>query len=185
MDRPDLPPKLEINNESLTIWDNQVASILYSKGFYGKPLGLRKPDPGELNRPLTLSYFDALYLFENNVIQLVLNGKPIEREVFIDFTKTRYENFEKKYLVYKYLRELGYIVRPGMKFGSDFAIYEEGPGIDHSKWVVHVESDDKNLRAIEIVRAGRLAASVKKRYLISTLSEGDQPIFYGFDRVKI
>ena len=79
----------------------------------------------------------------------------------------------------------GYVVRPGMKFGSDFIIYEQGPGFDHSQWVVHVEKDDIELQAINIVRAGRLAASVKKRYLISTITPDSEIVFYGFDRVKI
>ena len=72
-----------------------------------------------------------------------------------------------------------------MKFGSDFVIYRVGPGFDHSQWVVHVEKDGAKMKAINIVRAGRLAASVKKKYLISTIVADENPIFYSFDRVKI
>ena len=53
------------------------------------------------------------------------------------------------------------------------------------KEAVPRQRDYRKLQAINIVRAGRLAASVKKRYLISTITENEEIVFYGFDRVKI
>jgi len=184
-DLPDLPPVVELKEDAAVIWDNRISSILYTNGFFGKPLGLRKADPGELNRPLVLSLFELIYLNASSVIKVSHKQQLLETEELMTYANQYYEDFTPKYKIYEYLRKLGYVVRPGMKFGSDFVIYEEGPGIDHSKWVVHVEKDQKQLRAIEVVRAGRLAASVKKRYLIATLDNEGKPVFYGFDRVKI
>ena len=118
-------------------------------------------------------------------MKLDLDGKLLTADEFRDYALKYYQDFTTKYMIYEYLRNLGYITRPGMKFGSDFVIYKEGPGIDHSQFVVHVESDEKELKAIEVVRAGRLAASVKKGYLIATRTSENEPIFYSFDRVKI
>ncbi|MGA0277245.1 tRNA-intron lyase [archaeon] len=183
--KPNFPPSVILDKESIIIWDEDISSILYSNGYFGKPLGLRKPTPGNLQRPLVLSLFDGLILLENSIISISLNDKNINIDEFVKHANNYYEDFYDKYQVYKYLRDLGYIVRPGMKFGSDFVIYEKGPGIDHSKWVVHIEKDKKELKAIEIVRAGRLAASVKKRYLIATSISKESPKLYSFDRVKI
>ncbi len=179
------PPTIKIESDSTIIWDDQIGSILYSMGFFGKPLGLRKVKPGNLNRPLVLSLFDVLFLFERDIVKILLNEKLVTTIEFIKYAEGIYDDFMRKYKVYCFLRKRGYVVRPGMKFGSDFVIYKTGPGFDHSQWVVHVEKDDAELRAINIVRAGRLAASVKKKYLVSLIKGDDDPVFYSFDRVKI
>jgi len=38
--------------------------------------------------------------------------------------------------VYKDLRDKGFIIKPGLKYGADFSVYEKGsrPGDEHSKW---------------------------------------------------
>ena len=185
MDKPEFPPVVILENDALIVWDERLSSILYNSGFYGKPMGLRKAKPGKLNRPLVLSFFDGLYLLSQNVIRIQHEQSYLEPDELITYAENYYHDFRAKYHIYRYLRDLGYVVRPGMKFGSDFVLYKQGPGIDHSQFVVHVESDEKELRAIEVVRAGRLAASVRKGYLIATRATSDDPIFYSFDRVKI
>ena len=60
-----------------------------------------------------------------------------------------------------------YIVTSGMKFGSDFAVYKHGPGIDHAPFIVSVSKADTMIDSTEIVRAGRLATTVKKRFIIA------------------
>ena len=60
-----------------------------------------------------------------------------------------------------------YIVTSGMKFGSDFAVYKHGPGLDHAPFIVSVSKADTMIDSTEIVRAGRLATTVKKRFIIA------------------
>ena len=55
-------------------------------------------------------------------------------------------------MVYRELRDRGYIVTPGIKFGSDFAVYEHGPGIDHAPYIIQVMVPKANLTATGIVR---------------------------------
>ncbi|MHA2501474.1 MAG: tRNA-intron lyase [Candidatus Kariarchaeaceae archaeon] len=178
-------PIASLDKDTAVIWDYSTGSMLYTNGFYGKPMGLRKADPGMIRRPFVLSLFETLYLLENGIIGVQEKETEILPSDLQAHASSYYEDFQSKYHIYKHLRDLGYIVRPGMKFGSDFVIYQKGPGIDHSQWVVHVEEDETELKAIEIVRAGRLAASVKKRYLIATQDQDKKPVFYSFDRVKI
>lgn len=177
-------PIFELHGNYSINWDTKIGSILYNYGFYGKPLGLRKTKPGYIDRPLILSLFETLYLLKQGIIKVTKNDKLIKVEELRDLCFNKYDDFENKYIVYSHLRDLGYILKPGMKFGSDFAVYIKGPGIDHSKYVVHVEDDKTKLRAINIVRAGRLAASVKKGFLVSTVSES-KPKYYNFERAKL
>ena len=78
-----------------------------------------------------------------------------------------YDNFIDKYDIYEDLRDKGWIVRPGLKFGADFAVYEKGPGLDHSPYIIQIMAKTVKLSAIDIVRAGRLANSVKKDFIIA------------------
>ena len=56
-----------------------------------------------------------------------------------------------KYVVFKKLRDLGYIVTPGIKFGCDFAVYEHGPGLrNHAPYLVQVVKPTENLTATSI-----------------------------------
>ena len=70
-------------------------------------------------------------------------------------------------MVYKDLREHNLIVQPGIKFGCDFAVYERGPGIDHAPYLIQVKKPEETMDATEIVRAGRLATTVRKRFIVA------------------
>ncbi|MCY3410960.1 MAG: tRNA-intron lyase [Candidatus Heimdallarchaeota archaeon] len=178
------PIVVDIISNSLTIWNYQQANQIYEMGYFGKPLGVRKATPGqEINRPLSLSLFDGLYLLEMGVVQ-IRKGRLLSKEEYIQYADEHFEDFKDKYVIYKEFRDKGYVVRPGMKFGTDFIIYEKGPGIDHSKYAVLVEKDDSQLSAINIVRAGRLAHSVKKTFLIAT-KMGDAHRYFSFTRFKL
>jgi tRNA-intron endonuclease len=82
-------------------------------------------------------------------------------------TKQLYEEFDDKYAVYRDLRESGLIVTPGIKFGCDFAVYKQGPGVEHAPYMVSVKRAKAELTATEIVKAGRLATTVRKRFIIA------------------
>lgn len=166
----------------IVVWNPEEGSKLYAEGFYGKPLGIRKPKAPSFNKPLELSFLEALYLMEKNKLTLI--DTETKRELtFEEFKKIAskiHEKLEEKYIVYKDLRDKGYVVRPGMKFGADFAVYEHGPGIDHAPFLVHVLPMKSKLSALEIVRSGRLATTVRKKFIISTISPEGKPIYYVF-----
>jgi tRNA-intron endonuclease len=78
-----------------------------------------------------------------------------------------YKAFELGYLVYRDLRDQGFIVTPGIRFGSDFAVYEHGPGIDHAPFIVTGRTENDTMGPFEIVLAGRLATTVRKQFTIA------------------
>jgi len=91
----------------------------------------------------------------------------LPRRELIKRAKQTYKDFHLKYRVYRDLRDYGLIVQPGIKFGCDFAVYERGPGIDHAPFLVQVKKATESMDAIEIVQAGRLATTVRKRFIIA------------------
>ena len=157
----------ELIENRLIVWDPEEGSELYRMGFYGKPVGIPKPKIAKFNTPLNIDLIEGMYLLENGFISIFQNSKGLEAEEFRKHACSVYEGFELKYLVYKDLRNRGYIVLPGIKFGCEYAIYEHGPGIDHAPYMVSVRSAADFLTSTDIVRAGRLATSVRKRFIIA------------------
>lgn len=175
----------ELLRSRVVVWNHEEGSSLYKEGFYGKPLGIRKPKTFEFDRPLELSLFESLYLLTKNKIELVdnINSTQLDPQGFLAIAKQNFSEFEEKYRVYFDLRERGYIVRPGLKFGADFAVYQHGPGIDHAPFIVHVLQNNTAISSIEMVRAGRLATTVRKRFIIATIAK-EKVVYYMFTWFK-
>lgn len=159
----------EFIENRLVVWDPKEGSELYKIGFYGKPLGIAKPKQAEFDVPLNVDLIEGFYLLEKGLIRVVEGSekKTVSLEDLRKHALEAYENFDLKYMVYKDLREHGYAVLPGIKFGCDFAIYEHGPGIDHAPYLVSVRKASDEITATEVVRAGRLATTVRKRFIIA------------------
>lgn len=161
----------ELLSDSVIIWDLEQSRNLYRDGFYGKPLGIPKPRDANFETPLVLDLAEALYLMQNNKLKVVWEGREISPEEFESHASSLDRNFKVKYRVYRDLRERGFVVLPGIKFGSDFAAYRHGPGIDHAPFIIQIKNKDEELSALEIIRSGRLATSVKKHFTVSVASE--------------
>ncbi|MEM3730702.1 MAG: tRNA-intron lyase [Candidatus Bathyarchaeia archaeon] len=171
---------VEFIENFLVVWNSKDGSELYKMGFYGKPLGIPKPKIPEFKVPLILDLMEGLYLAEKGIIT-VYEG-PEKRKVSLkrlrQKTKELYEEFNDKYAVYRDLRESGLIVTPGIKFGCDFAVYKHGPGIEHAPYMVSVKSAKSEITATEIVKAGRLATTVRKRFIIAVPDLEEERIRY-------
>ncbi len=168
-----MPPKkiqVELIENFLVVWNPAEGSELYKKGYYGKPLGIAKPKIPEFNVPLILDLMEGLYLMENGTIAVYegMKKSKVGLNKLCTMAKHLYEEFDEKYAVYHNLRDNGLIVTPGIKFGCDFAVYKHGPGVEHAPYMVSVKRADSMITATEIVKAGRLATTVRKRFIIAT-----------------
>ena len=160
---------VEFIENFLVVWNPAEGSELYKMGYYGKPLGIAKPKIPEFNVPLILDLMEGLYLAEREIIT-VYEG-PEKTKVTLKKLRQKikqlYEEFEEKYAVYHDLRESGLIVTPGIKFGCDFAVYKQGPGQEHAPYMVSVKKANSEITATEVVKAGRLATTVRKRFIVA------------------
>lgn len=160
---------VELIENFLVVWNPHEGSELYRTGFYGKPLGIPKPKAPEFNVPLILDLMEGLYLAEKGVIEVYegIDGKKVSLKKLRQRARKLYEEFNDKYAVYKDLRENGLVVTPGIKFGCDFAVYKYGPGLEHAPYMVSVKKSTSEISATEIVKAGRLATTVRKRFIVA------------------
>jgi len=159
--------KGEIIENRIIVWDIQESRDLFRNGYFGKPIGIPKPNPDEINVPLILDLMEGCYLLEISKIKIYRDKKKVSLDELIKICREEYHNFDKKYLVYKDFREKEYVVNPGIKFGCDFAVYNRGPGIDHAPYLIQVYNKNDSISSTGVVLAGRLASSVKKQFILA------------------
>ncbi len=181
----DIPEKIptKLINSRVIVFNPLYASYLYvKKGFFGSPLGISKPRLEYFSKPSELSLLEAYFLLKKDQISIfdVENEKNLTHEEFYSLVRKIHDKFEEKFIIYQDLREKGYIPRPGLKFGADFVVYKKGPGLEHSPFIVHALPHDSKISAVEIVRAGRLATSVRKKFVIANPNKKSYYFFEWF-----
>ncbi len=170
----------ELIENRIIVWDIEDSKALFGGGYYGKPIGIPKPKIEEIDAPLILDLIEGLYLLENKRITVTRSRRRVTEEAMMEVCRQEYQDFDKKYLVYKNFRDKGYIVNPGIKFGCDFAVYEKGPGIDHAPYLVQVYKRSEPVTSTGIVLAGRLAAAVRKQFILA-VPRGNRVDFLAID----
>jgi len=120
---------------------------------------------------------ETLYLVEKGVLSVYRDGSALSVGELREWARRRVARFDILYPVYKSLRNMGLVVRPGLKFGGDFTVYRHGPGIDHSLFVVHVFPWDEKRDPVELVKAGRLSHSVRKTFVLASIEADGTPAF--------
>ncbi|MCS7103004.1 MAG: tRNA-intron lyase [Candidatus Korarchaeum sp.] len=148
---------------------------LYAKGFWGHPIGIAKPEPFKVyNSPLQLSLVEALYLVSKGKMEVrepkgdVLGIEELRRR----FSQVR-DNSRIKEVVHNYWRDMGYVPKAGSKYGVDYIIYERGPGLEHAPYLCIASPLDGKVRPVDLIRAGRLATSVRKELVVSLVSDDE------------
>jgi len=148
--------------------DSDSARELFNRSVFGV---LNKSNKVEL------SFVEALFLLEKDKI-IVLDGRnsKVSKESFIRKAQKQDRNFWTRYIVFRNLRDRGYVVKTALKFGADFRVYDRGvkPGEDHAKWVVFAVHESNVQTWHEFSAKNRVAHSTKKRLLLGVVdAEGD------------
>ena len=155
--------------DRVIVEDEAEASRLQQRGF-GKVLG----------KKLELSLLEALYLMERESLQVTIGRRALEPKEILAKGE---EEFLLRYKVYRDLRERGYIVKTGFKFGAHFRVYERGEFLtEHSKYLVHAVPENYVVPFPELSRAVRLAQGVKKVMVFAVVDDEGDITYYTVDR---
>jgi tRNA-intron endonuclease len=181
----DFPIKTHFTGSKIIIWDLENGNKLFRFGYYGRPIGVRKPKGSYTDRPFELTVLEALYLLNKKLITIEYKEKLLEEKEFKNFLLSlNFNLLEDLYFVYADLRNKNYILKPGLKFGSDFSVYKKGPGIDHAPFLIRVFPRGSKIIPLDLVSAGRLANSVKKKYVMASVISEIEIKYYEFKWTK-
>lgn len=171
-------------DSQVKIWDEDEADEIHDEKYYGK-----KMEEGEL----VLSFSEALHLIDRNEIVLKDDGEKLSRKEAFEEFGSRDEEFVQKFSVYTDLRERGYIVKSGFKFGAHFRVYPRGvnPYVDgskgekqHTQWVVHAVQENKTMAFQEMSRAVRLANNIRAKMLWGVVDTENGVTYYEVGHVN-
>ncbi len=165
-----------LSGTKVVVGDSDSKSLLKDRGF-GEENGSR----------LELSLIEALYLVDTNALDVQKGDAKASFEELLRLGAAAEDEFYNKYKVYADLKGRGLVVRTGLKFGTDFRVYERGDmvGRAHSTILVHVVPEEYTCSLPEMARAVRLATNVNKRMIYAVVDEEGDVTYYQVDRVKL
>jgi len=126
------------------------------------------------------SLVEVLYLLEKDKVSVVENNKKLNVKEFTKKAIKHEPNFLVRYVVFKDMRNRGYVVKTALKFGADFRVYDRGikPGEDHAKWILYPVRETEVLTWYGFSAKNRVAHSTRKRLLIAVVDEETDTTYY-------
>lgn len=152
------------------------AYSLYKKSCFGEPVGEK----------IQYSLSETLFLVEKGKMEILSRNKKISKKDLLNKFRKIDKKIQIKYIVFKDLREKGYIIKTALKFGAEFRVYGKGtrPGKSHAKWIVFTDHESKKLTWHEFSAKNRIAHSTKKNLLLAIVDEEGDISYYEVKWVK-
>ncbi len=154
--------------------DSTLKGTLVEKGF-GENKG----------RNLILDLFEAVYLSEKEkIFVLDKKGKVLSSTKLVSLGLEHDKKFYSKCVVYSDIKERGYCIKTGLKFGFDFRIYPKGKkmGEVHSEFGLNVSDESEKLSMTQLSRITRLAGNIHIKSIIAVVDREDEVNYYFLDR---
>lgn len=178
----------EMAENRIIVWGSEGIA-LYEESGYGKPQPEEKPDR------LELELIEAAYLVEKGKLKVVKkeSGKKKKLE-FKDIFETGIASinlFQSSYYVYRDLRERGYLVKTGFKFGTVFRVYERGVKLirgpkaphEHTKYIMQPVAEESAFSLPEMSRAVRLAHNIRATLVWAVVDKENDVTYYNIQRL--
>ncbi len=167
-----------LEDNTVIVWKDMDS--IYEPMYFGK----KRKGRVELN------LIEAVFLLKKKKLTVVSQGKEVgvgelkERGRGVDI------EFDKKYEIYEDLREKGFLVKCGFKFGTHFRVYDRGVELkrgqknpdEHTKWVVHAVNRDSKWSYPELSRFVRLALNIRSKPTLGVV-DGNKK-YYRIRRIK-
>jgi len=158
--------------KELVIDDHQDARIVFDNGYYG----VLNDD-----KTLSLNFEEALHLLERRVIKIVdENGVWLEVKDCARIFSEREKDFWTNYLVFKDLRNRGYIVGRGISEILKYRVYPRGGkvGKDEAKTMICPLAEGKAISIETLDEIVKQTQSLEKRLLIACVDRLGDVSFY-------
>jgi tRNA-intron endonuclease len=160
----------ELRDNHISVDDPGEASTLYNRGYFGAPRS---------GGGLDLSLLEAVYLVEADRLEVCRRGRPVSLRELFRAAGALGGKFEIRYLVYRDLRQRGYVVEP--RDGPiDFYVLPRGgaPRKTPSRYWVRALSERAVFDLAELLQRAEEAASVRKTLLLGLVDEESDLTYY-------
>jgi len=178
----------ELLEDRVIIWDSKAVE-LYDESGYGKP------QPEENPKRLELDIVEATYLLEKEKLKIFTKDKKKKKSLKLqDLMEIGTKNvnlFHPSFIVYRDLRDRGYLCKTAFKFGAAFRVYERGVKLirgpkaphEHTKFVVQPVSEEAAFSLPEMSRAVRLAHNIRATFVWVVVDKDNDCTYYEIKRL--
>jgi tRNA-intron endonuclease len=162
-------------SSEVVVTDPAEASQIYNKGYYGVP---------QSGGALRLSLMEATYLVDSGRLVVESKGKPLGEGDLMRLSHKAFEGFEIRYLVYRELRQRGYVVKMGQP-PLDFRVFPRGgsPNKTPSKWWVAAISERSTFDLGDMLDNLDRASEIRKKLLLAVVDEESDVTYYEVRRI--
>ena len=154
----------------MIIEDPAEASALHNRGSYGEPLA---------GGGISLTLLEAVYLVETGRLAVHHDGAELPMRTLFRSAAAAYEQFEIKYVVYRDLRQRGYVVVEGAG-PPDLLVYPRGgtPKKTPAKYWVAAISERAVFDAEALAELLHQVAGLRKQLLLAVVDEESDLTYY-------
>jgi len=156
--------------------DQAEASQIHNKGYYGVP---------QSGGSLKLDLMEAIYLEESERLEVRSDGERLTAGDLLRIAHKMSEGFEIRYLVYRELRQRGYVVKLGQP-PLDFRVFPRGgsPNKTPSRWWVAAISERSAFDLGKLLEDLDRTTDVRKKLLLAVVDEESDVTYYEVKRVQ-
>lgn len=162
-------------SDQVFVSDKSMAHDLNLKGF------------GEEteNSKLLLKSFEALYLLYTKKLVLKKGQKRIDFDSYMGICQKDDSEILTKFLIYRDLRNRGYVAKDGFGFGSDFRVYERGHfGEKGAKFLIFGLSEGQKEKMGQMQKKIEEITQMGKEPIIAVIERRGEVIYYKINRMN-
>ncbi|MEM1985909.1 MAG: hypothetical protein QXG36_01495 [Nitrososphaeria archaeon] len=157
-----------LDGENIIIDYNGRVQELYQSGF-GEIVGQK----------LILSKYEGLYLYEINKIEIFYNNRSISFNELMETFYRKDENILSRYLVYRDLRNRGFVVKESLEDGIDFYIYNKDDyKVESLKYTIFVLNEGYEIEFEKIFENIKKIKKEGNGMIIAVLDRRGEVIYY-------
>jgi tRNA-intron endonuclease, archaea type len=164
----------EMISDQTCISDKKMIHELEQKGF------------GEIEKEkLFLKQFETLYLLYSKKLILKKGKKQIDFDFFMNICQKTNSDVLTQFLIYRDLRNRGYVVKDGFGFGSDFRVYERGQfGEKGSKFLVFGLNEGQQEKMGNLQKKIQEITQMGKEPIIAVIERRGEVIYYKINKMN-
>lgn len=165
----------ELKGDTVIVADEAEGSQIYNRGYYGEPMS---------GGGVKLTLLEALHLVEVERLEVISGKRAVTLEKLLRAADASYPNFLIKYVVYRDLRQRGYVAKENRQ-PLDFSVYPRGggPGKTPSVFWVAAISERSVFDIDALVHQLRKVSSLRKKLLLAVVDEESDLTYYGVKEV--
>ncbi|MCH7877582.1 MAG: tRNA-intron lyase [Thaumarchaeota archaeon] len=133
---------------------------------------------------LFLKQFETLYLLYAKRLILKKRKKQIDFNSFLNLSQKLEPEILTKFLIYRDLRNRGYVVKDGFGFGSDFRVYERGHfGQKGAKFLIFGLNEGQQEKIGTLQKKIEAITQMGKEPIIAVIERRGEVIYYKINRM--